>query len=52
MGKSYRAYQPEQSLLLPPDLRDWVPAEHLVWFVSDLVDELDLTAIEAYYEGE
>src|SRR6056297_3464014 len=52
MGKSYRAYQPEQALLLPPDLRDWVPAEHLVWFVSDLVDELDLTAIEAYYEGE
>ena len=52
MAKSYRAYQPEQALLLPPDLRDWVPAEHLVWFVSDLVDTLDLTAIEAYYEAE
>ena len=52
MGKSYRAYQPEQALLLPPDLRDWVPTEHLVWFVSDLVDTLDLTPIEAYYEAE
>jgi transposase len=52
VGKSYRAYRPEQALLLPPDLRDWVPAEHLVWFVSDLVDTLDLTAIEAYYEAE
>ena len=52
MGKSYRAYKPEQALLLPPNLRDWVPAEHLVWFVSDLVDELDLTTIEAHYEAE
>ena len=52
MGKSYRAYQPEQALLLPPDLRDWVPAEHLVWFVCDLVDTLDLSAIEAHYEAE
>jgi len=52
VGKTYRAYQPEQALLLPPDLRDWVRAEHLVWFVSDLVDTLELTAIEAYYEAE
>lgn len=39
-------------MLLPPDLRDWVPAGHLVWFVSELVDELDLTSIEAHYEAE
>ena len=51
-GKTYRAYQPEQALLLPPGLRDWVPAEHLVWFVCDLVDALDLAAIEAYCEAE
>ena len=38
MAKGYRAYQPEQDLLLPPSLRDWLPEDHLVYFVSDVVD--------------
>jgi transposase len=50
MGKTFRPYQPEQTLLLPPSLRDWVPEEHLSTFVSDVVDELDLDAIVASYE--
>lgn len=52
MGKRYRCYQPEQALLPPPNLRDWLPEGHLAYFVSDLVDELDLSAIEAPYEAE
>jgi hypothetical protein len=36
---------PEQDLLLPPSLRDWLPDDHLTFFVSDLVDQLDLSAI-------
>ncbi len=32
----------DQPFLLPPDLRDWLPAGHLVWFVLDVVDQLDL----------
>ena len=52
MGKTYRPYLPEQDLLLPPSLRDWLPEEHLAYFVSDLIDELDLSAIESYYEQE
>jgi len=32
----------DQSFLLPPDLRDWLPAEHLAWFVFDVVDQLDV----------
>ena len=52
MGKRYRAYSPEQSLLLPPNLRDWLPDDHLVYFVSDVVEELDLSTIEGYYEAE
>ena len=52
MAKTYRCYLPEQSLLLPPDLRDWLPDNHLAYFVSELVDELDLGAIESYYEAE
>ena len=49
MGKTYRPYLPEQDLLLPPSLRDWLPEGHLAYFVSDLIDELDLSAIESYY---
>ena len=52
MAKSYRSYLPEQDLLLPPSLREWLPEDHLSYFVSDVVDQLDLRAIEAVYEEE
>ena len=52
MTKTYRPYQPEQDLLLPPSLRDWLPENHLAYFVRDLVDQLDLSAIYAVYEKE
>ena len=47
MTKTYRPYQPEQDLLLPPSLRDWLPENHLAYFASDRVDQLDLSAIYA-----
>ena len=52
MAKTYRPYVPEQDLLLPPSLRDWLPEDHLAYFVSDLIDQLDLSAITAAYEDE
>ena len=52
MTKTYKTYLPEQDLLLPPSLRDWLPENHLVYCVSDVVDELDLSAIESVYEEE
>ena len=52
MAKAYRTYLPEQDLLLPPSLRDWLPENHLAHFVSDVVDQLDLNAIESVYEKE
>jgi transposase len=52
MAKTYRSYLPEQDLLLPPSLRDWLPEDHLAYFVSDVVDQLDLSAIESVYEEE
>ncbi len=52
MAKTYRPYVPEQDLLLPPSLRDWLPEDHLAFFVSDLIDQLDLSAITAVYEDE
>jgi transposase len=52
MAKTYRPYVPEQDLLLPPSLRDWLPDDHLAYFVSDVVDALDLSAITQVYEEE
>jgi transposase len=52
MAKTYRPYVPEQDLLLPPSLRDWLPENHLAYFVSDLVDQLDLSTITAVYEDD
>jgi transposase len=52
MAKTYRPYVPEQDLLLPPSLRDWLPEDHLAFFVSDLIDQLDLSAILTGYEDE
>ncbi len=52
MAKTYRPYVPEQDLLLPPSLKDWLPDGHLAYFVSDLIDHLDLTAITRVYDAE
>jgi transposase len=52
MAKTYRPYVPEQDLLLPPSLRDWLPEDHLAYFVSDLIDQLDLSAITTVYEDD
>jgi len=53
-GKTFRAYDPDQVLLMAPVLRDWVPEGDLAHFVSDLVESgaLDLSAIYASYEDE
>lgn len=49
MPRSFRPYEPEQSLLLPPSLRDWLPEEHLAFFLSDTIDALDLCAFDERY---
>ena len=33
-----------QGFLLPPDVREWLPADHLAWFVIDAVADMDLAA--------
>ena len=43
--KTFRPWQPEQTTLLPPSPREWLSADHRVYFLLDLVDELDLLAI-------
>jgi transposase len=52
VAKTFRPYLPEQELLLPPSLRDWLPENHLAYFVSDVVDQLNLAAIESVYADD
>ena len=52
MAKRYRAYEPDQLFLMPPSLREWLPEDHLAYFVSELVDDLDLCEIEGVYQDE
>ena len=50
--KTFRPYQPDQTLLLPPSIEEWLPAGHLARFVREVASELDLRAIEdAYTDG-
>ena len=45
MPKTFRPWQPEQTTLLPPSPSDWLAEDHQVYFLLDLVDELDLSEI-------
>ena len=49
MGKSFRADELNQSLLFPPSLHDWLPENHLARFLADVVNALDLDAIDWSY---
>ena len=47
MPQNFLACDREQELLLPPSLREWLPEDHLAWFVIDAVGEMDLAAFYA-----
>src|SRR5512139_3951959 len=47
----FRPYNIDQLLLLPPDMTDWLPPEHLVYFIRDVVGQMDLSAIYKSYDG-
>jgi transposase len=51
LDRTFRPYEPDQLLLLPPSLGEWLPKDHLAYFVSDVVTELDLSAILTTYGG-
>ena len=52
MSKTFRPYDPEQQLLLPAALQEWLPPNHLAYFISDIVDQLDLLEITVRYGEE
>ena len=52
MAKPFRPFDRDQMLLMPPSLHDWVSEDHLARFVADVVETLDLSAIEDTYTEE
>src|SRR5436189_1364341 len=52
MPQNFLTCDRDQPMLLPPDLRDWLPDDHLAWFVIDAVAELDLEPFYASYRAD
>lgn len=50
-SNTFRRYEPGQLFLLPPDMSQWLPEDHLAYFIGDVVGQLDLSAIFASYDG-
>src|SRR5918995_1082705 len=52
MAQNFIECDREQAFLMPPSVRDWLPEDHLAWFVLDTVEELDLSAFYADYRDD
>ena len=52
MPQNFIACDREQELLLPPNVRDWLPEDHLAWFVLATAEEMDLSAFYGAYRGD
>ena len=52
MSKTFVPYDPDQQLLLPAALQEWLPPDHLAYFISDVVDQLDLSEITVRYREQ
>jgi transposase len=52
MGQRFVVCDREQSFLMPPDVREWLPEGHLAWFVIDAVGEMDLDAFYVAYRQD
>jgi transposase len=52
MAHNFLACDREQPFLLPPDVREWLPEDHLTWFVIDAVAVMDMTAFYAAYRQD
>jgi transposase len=52
MAANYLPYEPDQMLLLPESLHEWLPEGHLAHFISDTIDGLDLGAFHVRYDKD
>lgn len=49
MAKEFKRVDRDQLMLVPPDMREWLPTDHLVWLVLEVVDQLDLSGLVSGY---
>ena len=52
MPQNFIACDREQELLLPPNLREWLPEDHLAWFVLAVAEEMDLSGFYGAYRSD
>ena len=52
MALSYVSVERDQLFLVPPSMRDWLPEGHLVWFVLDVVERVDTSALHARHPND
>jgi hypothetical protein len=52
MAQNFIAVDRDQAFLMPPSLREWLPENHLVWYVLDAVAEMDLAAFYRRYRAD
>ena len=52
MSRTFREWNPDQSWLFPPAPQDWLPDGHLVYFLMDVSEQLDLSPIMEKYDSE
>jgi transposase/signal recognition particle subunit SEC65 len=52
MSKTFRPYEPDQEYLMPVCMKEWLPADHLAYFISDVVEQLDVSVIMDCYTHE
>jgi transposase len=52
VGRNFLVCDRDQQYLMPPSLTDWLPEDHLAWFLLDVVDELNLDELYAAYRAD
>ena len=52
MAKTYRPFEPDQMFLMPPSLIEWLPEDHLEFFLRDVLKKIDLSPVTSMYERE
>ena len=52
MSRKFREWQPDAGWLFPPSPRDWLPEDHLVYFLLDVTAQIDLSPIVEDYGGD
>jgi len=52
MAYNFKTFNRDQMYILPPSMREWLPKDHLVWFIIDIVSQLDLTPFYKAYNAQ